>query len=596
MALDRLTTDSRLAYVRDTGLLDAEQDAQLDRLNRLAVELLGVPVSLVSLVDEDRQFFAGQVGLPEPWASYRETPLSHSFCRYVVEREAQLVVPDARLDPLVAENLAVRDLGAVAYAGVPLRLSDGSVLGAFCAIDGRPREWSEHDIEILSDLAELARDLIELKRDRARPRFRDALTGLPDRTMFQELVERALPRAAREGDCTSVIAIALDGFRLINEALGHAAGDRVLRAVADRLAQEMRGEDVVCRLAGDVFLVLCDSARDEADALLIADRLRQAVIGEPVRLDGQEQRLAATASAACSSTQVDADELIDAALARLSAAKRATQEGAIPPPSETRAGAVRRLQLRNDIGRAPERGELHLLYQPVVDLASGRVAKIEALVRWTHPEQGPVGPDVFIPAAEQSGAIVKLGEWVLEEAIGDFCSWWSRRQPHSGELTLAVNVAPLQLRTANFVDIVRSALGTCSIPGSALTLEITERTLLDERITGTSTLERLRGLGVKLALDDFGTGYSALGYLTRVPVDVVKIDRSFVSAIDTDHRSAALVSGIVTLARGLQLASVAEGIETEEQLAAVRRLGCDYGQGYLLGRPQPAEDVAKLLR
>jgi diguanylate cyclase len=594
MPVRPLTDGSRLAAVRDTGLPDSEEYAQLERLNRLATELLGVPISLVTIVGEDRQFFAGQIGLPEPWASFRETPLSHSFCQHVIERDAPVVVADTHNDPLAAGNLAVRDMGVVAYAGVPLRLSDGSVLGAFCAIDDRPHRWTSHDVGVLADLAELARDVIELRRDRARPELRDPLTSLPDRAMFAELIERALAQASRDGCCTSVIAVDIDGFRLVNEALGHAAGDEVLRGVASRLEHEMRGNDAVCRLGGDVFLVLCDSARDEADALRIAERLRRTVCEESFCLGGEAQQLGMTVGVACSIGNSDSDDLIDAALAGLAIAKR----GLVESNSEhrrarPRAEAAQRLQLRNDISLAAQRDELHLVYQPVIDLRSGRIAKLEALMRWQHPVLGAVGPNAFIPAAELSGAIVQLGEWALMESIKDFCRWQSAG--HEGELSLAVNVAPLQLRTANFVEIVAAALDTCSLPGSILTLEITERTVLDERIAQASTLERLRELGIKLALDDFGTGYSALGYLTRVPVDVIKIDRSFIATVDSDRRSAALVKGILAISEGMQLRSVAEGIETQAQLASVRGMGCDYGQGYLLGRPVCAAEIGRLL-
>jgi diguanylate cyclase (GGDEF)-like protein len=584
---------ARLAAVRDTGLVEAQHDVQLERLNKLATELLGVPVSLVSLVDEDRQFFPGEVGLSEPWASFGETPLSHSFCKHVVEHDAPLVIEDARADPLVEKNLAVRDLGVIAYAGVPLRLSDGEVLGSFCAIDGKPHRWSDHDLEVLADLAELARGLIEARRNNINPGLHDPLTGLPDRAVFAELVERASDRGSRSARCTSVIAVGLDGFRLINEALGHAAGDEVLRSVATRLQEAVRGNDVACRLAGDVFLVLCESASDEADALLVAQRLRRAVIDEPLRIRAREQQISATVGVACSDAHADSGELTDSALASLAAAKRGTDSATRGLSPKPRADAARRLLIRNDVALAHERDELAVVYQPVVDLHTGRVAKVEALVRWGHPELGRIGPEEFIPAAESSGAIVPLGEWVLRRAIKDFCSW--RSIGRDGELTLAVNVAPLQLRTANFVEIVQSALDTCSIPGSALTLEITERTLLDERVMRTPTLKRLRELGIKLALDDFGTGYSALGYLSRVQVDVIKIDRSFTATINTDAGSATLVRGILALSRGLKLRSVVEGIETEEQLAAVREMGCDYGQGYLLGRPVEEGEIARLL-
>jgi diguanylate cyclase (GGDEF)-like protein len=585
----------RLAALRDTALLDGEPDEAFERLNRLAVELLDVPVSLVSLVGEDRQFFAGQVGLPEPWASYRETPLSHSFCQHVVNQDEPLIVEDARSDPLVSDNLAVGDLGVVAYAGIPLRTRDGNVLGSFCAIDGRPRHWSERDLHILGDLAVLASDLIELHHARAVPALHDPLTDLPDRALFGELVAGSVTRATRYGACTSILALGLDGFRLINEALGHAAGDRILVSVSRRLTEALRDSDAVCRVAGDEFLVLCESARDEADALMLAERLRQTVIAAPVDIDGREQPIAATIGVACTSSVVEADELIQAALAALGRAKSGVHraEEHAGPTGRARTESRLRLQMRNAIAGAHERGEMNVVYQPLVQLTTGQLTGVEALLRWQHPELGLIPPDQFIPAAEASGAIISIGEWVLRQACKDLSTW--SRQRHGRELTVAVNVAPIQMRAANFVDIVKSALDDCCLFPTSLTLEITERTLLAENPNQRRTIEGLRALGSRLALDDFGTGYSALGYLTRFPIDVLKIDRMFVADINTDPQAAALVEGILAMTRNLGLQSVAEGIETEDQLGVLTTMGCHLGQGYLLGRPAPADAITNLL-
>jgi diguanylate cyclase (GGDEF)-like protein len=580
----------RLAALRDTGLIDGEPDNAFARLNRLAVELLGVPVSLVSLVDEDRQFFAGQVGLPEPWASFRETPLSHSFCQRVVNSGEALVVDDARSDPLVSDNLAVRDLGVVAYAGMPLRMRDGNVLGSFCAIDVSPRHWSERDLAVLADLASTAADLIELHRVQGAPLLRDPLTGLPDRALFAELVAQSVAHAGRSGGCAAVLALGIDGFRLINEALGHAGGDQVLVSVGRRLTAALRDGDTVCRVAGDEFLVLCGSARDEADALVVADRLREALTCDPIDVDGRDQPIAATIGVACTTDPVEPAELIDAALAGLHRAKAGAQACERADPAR-RARADNRLRLRNDIAGAHERGELHLAYQPIMRLSTGQPVEFEALLRWQHPDLGLIPPDAFIPAAEQSGAVIALGEWVLRQACSDLLIW-RQRWP---DLTVAVNVAPAQMGTANFVDVVSSTLADLGMPPSALTLEITERTLLRDGANHHRTMDGVRALGIRFALDDFGTGYSALGYLTRFPIDIVKIDRTFVDAMGTDPRAARLVEGIFAMTNGLGLQTVAEGIERKDQLDTLTAMGCKLGQGYLLGRPAPAATITRQL-
>ena len=582
----------RLAALRDTGLIEGEPDNAFARLNRLAVELLGVPVSLVSLVDEHRQFFAGQVGLPEPWASFRETPLSHSFCQHVVNSGEALVVDDARSDSLVSDNLAVRDLGVAAYAGMPLRTRDGYVLGSFCAIDVSPRHWSERDLAVLADLASTAADLIELHRVEGAPLLRDPLTGLPDRALFTELVAQSVKHAGRNGGCAAVLALGIDGFRLINEALGHAGGDQVLVSVGQRLTAALRDGDTVCRVAGDEFLVLCESARDEADALVVADRLRQAVICDPIDVEGRDQPIAATIGVACTTDQVEPAELIDAALTGLHRAKAGAQAFERVDPAR-RARADNRLRLRNDIAGAQERGELQLAYQPIMRLSTGQPVAFEALLRWRHPDLGPIPPDRFIPAAEQSGAVIALGEWVLRQAASDLLVW--RQRWPERDLTVTVNVAPAQMGAANFVDIVSSTLADLGLPATALTLEITERTLLHDGANHHRTMDGLRALGIRFALDDFGTGYSALGYLTRFPIEIVKIDRTFIDAMSTDPRAARLIEGILAMTSGLGLQTVAEGIETEDQLDALTRIGCQFGQGYLLGRPVAATTVTQEL-
>jgi diguanylate cyclase (GGDEF)-like protein len=589
----RLLDGERLAALRDTVPLDAAPKAALERLTRLAVRLLGVPVSLVSFVTEDREIVQSAAGLPEPWSSTCEIPLSRSFSRLVVEQDAPLAIEDAREDPLVSGHPAIEELGVVAYAGVPLRLRDGRALGAVCATESAPRAWTPDDLEVLGDLAALAADAIEPRRRPPGRELRDGLTGLPDRTLFGELVAAAGERAARAGDRVAVLALGLDRFRLVNEAFGHAAGDAVLVTVARRLQEAVRGGDAVCRVAGDEFLVLCEGVRDERDALVLAERLRGA-ISEPTMIDGEPQAIGATVGLATAKLRVDPDELVDAALVALGRAKRGSRRVTERVDPARRAKAAARLRLRNAIPGAHERGELDLAYQPIVGLANGRVSSVEALLRWQHPELGPVAPAAFVPAAEDSGAIVGIGAWVLERACADLAAW--RRAAGARHLRVSVNVAPVQLRTPGFLDVVQDALGAAGLEPGALTLEVTERAILDDRVTHRRTIEDLRALGVRLALDDFGTGYSALGYLTRFPIDTLKIDRLFVAGLKDDARAGTVVQAVIGLARGLGLRTVAEGVEKEEQRRRLSALGCELGQGHLFSKPVPAGAVAPLLR
>lgn len=570
---------ARLDALRDVGLLDAEPDPALERLTRLAGQLLGVPISLLSLVDAERQYFAASTGM-----SARETPLSHSCCRHVVERRSRLVIEDSRESEGLIGNLDV-----AAYAGIPLTLSGGETLGAFCAIDTSPHRWTEHELAQLEELAALAVDILEARRAWGRD-LRDRLTGLAGRALFGELVTRTIARTVRQERACAVLAFGLDGFRLVNDALGHAAGDELLTSVAQRLSTALRTGDAACRLAGDEFLVVCDAldAAEEADA--IAARLVAELTDVPHPVDGHAVPVSVTIGTAATSTMVAADDLIDAAVDALARRKRGAPAAAGRADPERRARATRRLRLQQALHGVETRDELLLVYQPLVDLRDGELQGFEALLRWTHPELGPVRPDEFIPVAERTGAIVPIGEWVLERAARDLALW--RR---SKDVYVSVNVAPMQLRGSALAERLEAIFAAHGVPPSALTLEITERVLLDDRPAYAQAMAQLRELGVQIALDDFGTGYSALSYLARFPLDVLKIDRGFVAELGSDARARALLEGITGMAAGLGLRTVGEGIETEHQLVQLAASGCDVGQGYHLARPLPVDALEPLL-
>jgi len=582
-----LAEGERLAAVRDVLTADKGPGGAFDRLTAAAAELLGVGVSLVSLVDEDHQTFAGATGLAHPWSDVRETPLSHSFCRHIVESGASLVVEDALLHPLVSDNLAIRDLDVRAYAGVPVCLADGHVLGALCAIEARPRRWSAAELRVLEDLAVVAGELAELRRRTARMDLRDPLTGLVSRDLFEELVTEALRRGTPDRRDLAVVAVGLDGFRLVNEALGHRGGDEVLRQVAGRIAGAVRDDDRVTRVAGDEFLVMVQRARSGAEIRALAERVRRAIGDEVFTVDGEHHAVSATLGVAVPEADACAAELMAAALDDL--AREKAGSGTAVPSFPTRVVAGRRLRLRSAIGGAVERGELSIAYQPLIALTRGRrTIGYEALLRWEHPELGTVSPADFIPAAERFGDIVPIGEWVLRTGCEQLARWRAERDP---DLALSVNVAPIQLASAAFAPTVARVLHETGVPASALELEITERTLIDGRDVHAHSLGALRRLGVRLAVDDFGTGFSALSVLTRFELDTLKIDRSFVAQMACERRSATLVQAIIAMADSLGMTTVAEGVETASQAARLEALGCPVGQGYFFGRPAPAEAV-----
>jgi diguanylate cyclase (GGDEF)-like protein len=421
---------------------------------------------------------------------------------------------------------------------------------------------------------------------------RDSLTGLPTRQVFHDRLRQALEEAAGQNTCIGVAFLDLDGFRLINNRFGYEAGDTVLTTVAKRLSSSLPAGAMAARAGGDEFAILLETA-DAAAVDSAAARLLSA-IAQPIEFDGEV--IACTASAGVSTTTGPgtAAELSRQAEMALLAAQAAGTGHMHRYDPAVHSRVLDRLELRSELERALERDELTLLYQPIVDLTSGRTAGFEALLRWNHPTRGQLSPDAFIGAAEESGVIVAIGDWVLATALSE-ARRWARVAPDQPPF-IGVNVSPRQFESPGFFGHVRRRLAETELPASRLHLEITEYLLLRDDDATWNELQRLRSLEVQIAIDDFGTGYSALSYLGRVPLDIVKLDRSFAHAITTTPQQRELVEGIVKLTEILKLSVVAEGIETEEQRAVMKDVGCHDGQGYLFARPMPAEAVLAWLR
>jgi diguanylate cyclase (GGDEF)-like protein/PAS domain S-box-containing protein len=435
----------------------------------------------------------------------------------------------------------------------------------------------------ISDRAELEGRLTHLVHH-------DPLTDLPNRSLFRDRVRHLLEGRHGHDQPVTVLVVDLDGFKAVNEAAGHAAGDTLLVQCARRLRRLVRGGDTLARLDGDSFAVLLEDEDERSGALDIAQRLLDA-LNAPYAVAGREHVVGASVGVAFSGPNTGADELlIDAELA-LRAAKRAGRNRVEVFVPEMHLEAVRRVELEADIRRALRAGEFSLDYQPVLDLHSGFVVGVEALLRWNHPRRGWVPPVEVIPVAEESGLIVPLGRWILEEACRQVARW--RRAGY--ELDLAVNLSARQLSAPGLVDSVASVLRMAGLPASALTLEITENVLVDTEDRTLSKLVLLRELGARLAIDDFGTGYSSLSYLQRLPVDVLKIDRSYIAGLGYKPEMKSLTSTIIHLGQELGLTVVAEGIEETEQRDALLDMGCDLGQGFLFAQPLHAEDVIRML-
>jgi diguanylate cyclase (GGDEF)-like protein/PAS domain S-box-containing protein len=426
----------------------------------------------------------------------------------------------------------------------------------------------------------------ELLRHQA---FHDPLTGLANRALFTDRVQHALVLGGKEG-AAAVLFVDLDDFKAMNDRLGHPAGDSLLCAVGARLCSVLSPSHTVARLGGDEFAILVEDVRDAATAAATADRLVSA-FQQPFHVLGNDVFVTASIGIAMGD---DADELLrsaDVAMYRAKASGKAQYAFYAPTMDEEVLG---RLELIADLRRARPGEQFVLHYQPSLDLATGDVVGVEALVRWEHPTRGLLQPEAFIWAAEETGLIVGLGRWVLAEACRA-AARWRAEVPGAAALGLSVNVSARQLQQPGLVDDVRRALAGSGLDARALTLEITETVLAQRGDDAAAILQSVKALGVRLALDDFGTGYSSLSRLQYLPVDELKIDRSFVQSIDSGADRAALVRAIVELGRALELTTVAEGIEHAGQVAALQRIGCRLGQGFHFARPLAAAELEQLL-
>ncbi|HET7685415.1 MAG TPA: EAL domain-containing protein [Candidatus Limnocylindria bacterium] len=510
-----------------------------------------------------------------------QSPAVERVLGYAPTDRGQVIFEYAHPDDVAALRAILAEIAATPHAQRTMELRVRHDDGTWRTIEATGTNLL--DDPVIEGIVVNYRDVTERRRLEAQlihEAFHDPLTGLPNRVLFADRVGLALSRRA-SFDRVAVLFIDLDDFKTINDSLGHSAGDQLLAAVARRISETVRPEDTVSRFGGDEFAILLDDA-DPGIAGRVAGRLLEA-IGLPFDLDGKQVHLEASIGVAFSADPADgAGELLRNADVAMYEAKARGKGRVELFEASMHAAVLKRLELKADLDHAIERHELRLRYQPIFALDSGELDGFEALLRWRHPVRGEIPPGDFIPLAEETGLIVTIGRWVLEQAVAQAAAWNAGSDRRIG---ISVNLSARQLRERELVPWVRDTLQAAQLDPELLTLELTETgIMLDDE----QRLRELRQLGVQLALDDFGTGYSSLSYLSRFPINVLKIDRSFIALMGEGTEDPIIVSSVIQLGRALGMATVAEGIERPEQLSRLRALGVGFGQGYLLSRPMDA--------
>ncbi len=445
-------------------------------------------------------------------------------------------------------------------------------------------------------VARMAQALHESERSESRllaQAMQDSLTGLPNRRSMRAQLTEVLERAEVANTDVAVLYLDLDQFKVINDTLGHTLGDELISRVARRLSESVRAGDLVTRLGGDEFIVVLEQMVDGTRAFEVAERIR-GCLRVPFVVDGNELLLSASIGLAFArgrGRSATAEELVRDADLAMYQAKNMGRGAVVVFEQSMGTKLAERVSLEQELRHAVDRRELRLVYQPVVELPWGPVLGVEALIRWEHPTLGPLEPATFIPLAEESGLIVEIGGWVLDEALRQLARW-RHENPDFENVYVAVNLSALQLRDDHLVEQVADALARHGLPGGALVLELTETVLMEDGTSAADKFTRLKRIGVRVAIDDFGTEYSSLTYLRRIPFDILKVDRSFISSLgEPDNPDETLIAAIVGMAKGLGIATVAEGVETSEQATRVVELGCDAVQGYVYSRPVESDQV-----
>jgi diguanylate cyclase (GGDEF)-like protein/PAS domain S-box-containing protein len=540
----------------DDGILVVDQDGVISSFNRRFVELWRLPDGLLTNRDDDAAigFVLEQLSNPDTFTN----KIADLYAHPAAESHDVLHFRDGRVFDRYSKP----------------HLIDGEIVG---------RVWCFRDVT----------ERRQLEDQLAHQALHDSLTNLANQSLFRDRVEHALTRISRTDGKLAVLFIDLDNFKTVNDSLGHAAGDLLLVAVTERLQRCLRPTDTAARLGGDEFAVILEDPATEQDVIAVAQRIVSS-FKRTFTIDGTEVSASVSIGIACSTPDTSCEQLLRNADLAMYTAKRRGKGRFETYEEDMHARAVERLRLEAELRQAIARGELVPHYQPIVDLKTGATVGVEALARWIHPERGVLGPDVFIELAEEAGLIGDVGHMVVTHVCTDLRRWQT-----SGlvgpDFTVSINLAPQQLISSALLDELELALASHGVDAASLIIEITEGAMMRDTDVAIANLTRLRDLGLRIAIDDFGTGYSSLAYLQRFPIDILKIDKSFVDGIDRGPEEAALALAILRLVQALSLSAIAEGVERESQCERLRSLGCEHAQGFYFCKPLPAAELTERL-
>jgi diguanylate cyclase (GGDEF)-like protein/PAS domain S-box-containing protein len=598
--LERRTAQQlAVASLGRSALEGAPMSQLMDAAVKLVAESLDVGITELLTPSDDRDSFVLRAGVGWETGLVRtaRVPIGSDFQPgFTWGSQGQVRVEDYATETRFRATPLLRRHGVVSGMSVVLgaRRSPCGVLAVYAT---EQRSFTEEELGFLHSIAHvLAEAIIRQRADEEirHQALHDALTGLPNRTLLLERFQQWLARAQRTGASATLLFIDVDNFKLINDGLGHAIGDQLLLGLAERLQRAVRPGDTVSRVGGDEFVVLCEEAATERQAVEIANRITEAT-DRPFKLGGREQHVAISIGIALADEGADPAAVIQDADAAMYRAKELGGARHELFDAAMRSLSLQRIELEDEIRRALEHGEFRNAYQPLMRAESDQPVGVETLVRWEHPERGTLSPAEFIPVAEDTGLIVAIGRQVLTEACRQAVEW-GELSPAAAQLEVAVNLSPRQVADAGLVEDVARILEMTGLDPARLSLEITETAIINDATTARATLDRLKALGVRLVLDDFGTGYSSLSHAKHFPIDTLKIDRSFVDGLGSDVEDSAIVAAVISMGRALGLMVVAEGVETQAQADQLWSLGCPLAQGYHFARPLAADAMTAMLR